>query len=146
GIVLRYGGFYGPGSGLKRGGEQGVAVRERKFPVIGAGDGLWSFIHTEDAAAATLLALDRARAGGVYNVVDHEPPPGPGRLPYLASRVGAKAPRHVPAWLARIVTSPGMVSLMTGARGASNAKARAELGWVPSRPSWRDGFREAVTA
>jgi nucleoside-diphosphate-sugar epimerase len=142
GVVLRYGGFYGPGSGLDRGGEQVELIRKRKFPVIGDGGGLWSFAHTEDAATATLAALEHWRPGEIYNICDDEPAPVREWLPYLAEALGARSPRHIPAWLARRLAGPATVALMTPARGASNAKAKAELGWAPSRPSWRNGFRE----
>jgi nucleoside-diphosphate-sugar epimerase len=140
GIVLRYGGFYGPGTGMAPGGEQVEMIRQRKFPVVGNGNGLWSFLHTDDLATATLAAIERGRPGEIYNIVDDEPAPTREWLPYLAETLGAKPPRHVPAWLARIVASPAAVAMMTESRGASNAKARAELGWVPSHPSWREGF------
>jgi nucleoside-diphosphate-sugar epimerase len=145
GIVLRYGGFYGPGSGITPGGEQVEQIRARKYPLVGDGGGVWSFVHTEDVASATVAALERARAGEIYNVVDDEPAPVREWLPALADAVGAKPPRHVPAWLARRLAGEAAVAIMTESRGASNAKARAELGWAPSRPSWRDGFREAVS-
>ncbi len=146
GIVLRYGGFYGPGSGITPGGEQVEMIRKRKFPLVGDGGGIWSFLHTEDAASATALALERGRPGEIYNIVDDEPAPVREWLPALADAVGAKPPRHVPAWLARRLAGAAAVTMMTESRGASNAKARTELGWEPSRPSWRDGFREAVSA
>jgi nucleoside-diphosphate-sugar epimerase len=146
GIVLRYGGFYGPGSGITPDGEQVELLRKRKFPLVGSGGGVWSFIHTADAATATLAALERGRPGQIYNVVDDEPAPVREWLPALADAVGAKPPRHVPTWLARGLAGPAAVMMMTDARGASNAKARAELDWVPSHRSWREGFREAVSA
>jgi nucleoside-diphosphate-sugar epimerase len=142
GIVLRYGGFYGPGTGLEPSGEQLEAVRRRRFPVVGAGRGVWSFVHIEDAAAATVAALEHGRPG-VYNIVDDEPAPVGEWLPYLAEVAGAKPPRHVPVWLARLM-GEHMVVLMDEARGASNAKARRELGWTPTRTSWRQGFREVL--
>jgi nucleoside-diphosphate-sugar epimerase len=145
GVVLRYGGFYGPGSGLTRDGDQTRMVQARKFPLVGGGTGMWSFIHTDDAASATLAALERGRPGEIYNVVDDEPAPVREWLPALADRIGAKPPRHVPTWLARRLAGPAAVMMMTDARGASNAKARAELDWVPSHRSWREGFREAVS-
>ena len=140
GIVLRYGGFYGPGSGIAPGGEQVELLRRRRFPMIGAGDGVWSFAHTEDAATATLAAIERGRAGGIYNVCDDEPAPVREWLPFLARSVGAPPPRRIPVWLARMVAGPGAVMMLTESRGASNAKARAELGWAPRWPSWREGF------
>jgi nucleoside-diphosphate-sugar epimerase len=146
GIVLRYGGFYGPGSGITADGEQVELIRKRKFPLVGDGAGVWSFLHTDDAASATLAALERGKPGEIYNVVDDEPAPVREWLPVLADVAGAKPPRHVPAWLARRLAGPAAVAVMTESRGASNAKARAELGWEPSRPSWRTGFREAVTS
>jgi nucleoside-diphosphate-sugar epimerase len=140
GVVLRYGGFYGPGTGLSADGEQLEMVRARKFPLIGDGGGVWSFAHTEDVATATLAALVRGGDGEIYNVCDDDPAPVREWLPALARSLGAKPPRRVPAWLARIVASPGAVALMTEARGASNAKAKAELDWTPAWPSWREGF------
>jgi nucleoside-diphosphate-sugar epimerase len=140
GIVLRYGGFYGPGTGMAPGGEQVEMIRRRKFPVVGNGNGLWSFLHTDDLATATLAAIEKGRPGEIYNIVDDEPAPTREWLPYLAKSLGAKPPRHVPAWLARIAASPAAVMMMTESRGASNAKAKAELGWSPRHPSWREGF------
>jgi len=141
GIVLRYGGFYGPGSGMsKDGGEQVEMIRRRQFPLVGNGEGIWSFLHTDDLATATLAAIERGRPGEIYNIVDDEPAATKDWLPYLAETIGAKPPRKVPAWLARIVASPAAVAMMTESRGASNAKAKAELGWVPTHPSWREGF------
>jgi 2-alkyl-3-oxoalkanoate reductase len=136
GIVLRYGGFYGPGASdplLD-------AVRKRRVPVIGGGTGIWSFIEITDAAAATVAAVDRG-APGVYNVVDSDPAPVAEWLPYLAKVAGAKPPLHVPAWLVRLLAGEFMVAQMTSARGSSNEKARKEFGWEPRYPSWREGFR-----
>jgi len=141
GIVLRYGGFYGPGSGMsKDGGEQVEMIRRRQFPLVGNGEGIWSFLHTDDLATATLAAIERGRPGEIYNIVDDEPAATKDWLPYLAETIGAKPPRKVPAWLAKIVASPAAVAMMTESRGASNAKAKAELGWQPTHPSWRQGF------
>jgi nucleoside-diphosphate-sugar epimerase len=140
GIVLRYGGFYGPGTGMAPGGEQVEMIKKRQFPLVGNGNGLWSFLHADDLATATLAAIEKGRPGEIYNIVDDEPAPTREWLPFLAEQLGAKPPRHVPAWLARIVASPAAVAMMTEARGASNAKAKAELGWSPSHPSWREGF------
>jgi 2-alkyl-3-oxoalkanoate reductase len=145
GIVLRYGGFYGPGTGLEPDGEQLEAVRKRKFPLIGEGRGVWSFIHIDDAASATVIALEHGEPG-IYNIVDDEPAPVAEWLPYLAKVAGAKPPRHLPLWLGRMVGGEHMVVLMDEARGASNEKARRELGWEPEHHSWRDGFPEAVAA
>jgi nucleoside-diphosphate-sugar epimerase len=143
GIVLRYGGFYGPGTTLAEGGESVEPIRERGFPIVGSGAGLWSFIHIDDAAGATLAAIERGPRG-VYNIVDDEPAPATEWLPYLADLLGAKPPRHVPEWLGRLVAGELVVSMMTDARGASNAKAKRELGWRPIYPSWREGFVQAL--
>jgi nucleoside-diphosphate-sugar epimerase len=141
GIVLRYGGFYGPGSGMSAdGGEQVEMIRRRQFPLVGNGEGVWSFLHTDDLAGATLAAIERGRRGEIYNIVDDEPAATKEWLPYLARVIGAKPPRKVPAWLVKLVASPAAVAMMTEARGASNAKAKAELGWQPTHPSWREGF------
>jgi nucleoside-diphosphate-sugar epimerase len=143
GIVLRYGAFYGPGTSLSLGGEHFEAVRKRQFPIVGDGSGMWSFIHIDDVAGATLAAIERGRRG-VYNIVDDEPAPASEWLPYLAELLGAKQPRHVPVWLGRILAGEQVVSMMTEARGASNAKAKRELGWILTHPSWREGFASAV--
>ena len=132
GIALRYGGFYGDEDAMVR------AVRKRQFPLIGDGGGIMPFIHLHDAAAATVLALD-AVGPALYNVTDDEPAPMRDWLPGLAVALGAKPPRHVPTWLAGLLMG-GMLPVMTQARGASNAKARKELGWAPRYPSWREGF------
>jgi nucleoside-diphosphate-sugar epimerase len=144
GIVLRYGGFYGPGTGMAPGGEQVEMIRKRKFPLVGNGNGLWSFLNIEDLATATLAAIESGRPGEIYNIVDDEPAPIREWLPYLAGTLGAKPPRHVPAWLVRLLASPAAVMMMTDSRGASNAKAKAELGWAPRHPSWREGFPASV--
>jgi nucleoside-diphosphate-sugar epimerase len=137
GVALRYGTFYGAGDdGLIE------AVRKRVFPIVGDGGGVTSFIHLDDAAAATVLALEHDGAG-VFNVVDDEPAPMRDWLPLLARILGAKPPRHVPRWLARLFAGEAAVMMGTESRGASNAKARRELGWVPAHASWREGF--AVT-
>ena len=134
GIALRYGGFYGADNdGLIE------PVRKRQFPIVGAGDGVFSFIHLEDAAAATVLALEHD-GDGIYNVVDDEPAPVREWLPVLAQALGARPPRHVPRWLARLIAGDAAVMLGTESRGASNAKAKRELGWTLHYPSWRDGF------
>ena len=144
GIVLRYGGFYGPGTSLSReGGEQTKQIRERKFPVVGDGGGVWSFVHIEDAADATVAAVTRGRRG-IYNIVDDDPAPVAEWLPAAASAVGAKPPRHVPRWLGRLVAGEVGVVIMTDVRGASNDKAKRELGWAPRHPSWREGFAEVA--
>jgi nucleoside-diphosphate-sugar epimerase len=143
GLALRYGGFYGPGQALGKGGAMFDAVAGRKVPIVGRGSGIWSFIHIDDAAAATAIAVERG-APGVYNVVDDEPAPVSVWLPYLAEVLGAKPPRRVPAWLARLVVGEPLVSMMTKLRGSSNAKIKAELGWNPAYPSWRDGFKDGL--
>ena len=143
GVVLRYGGFYGPGTGIARDGEQMREVRRRRFPVVGSGAGLWSFVHIDDAAAATLVAVEGGPPG-VYNIVDDDPAPVAEWLPALAEAAGAKPPRRVPRWLGRLLAGPQIVAMMTESRGASNAKARRELGWAPAHPTWRTGFREVL--
>ena len=140
GIALRYGGFYGAANdGLVQ------PVRKRQFPVIGAGGGISSFIHLDDAAAATVLALDHGGAG-LYNITDDEPAPMSDWLPALAAALGAKPPRHVPLWLARLIAGKGAVMMADGSRGASNAKAKRELGWTLRYPSWRQGFPAAYAS
>ena len=136
GAALRYGGFYGAASDGLIG-----PVRKRQFPVIGDGGGVSSFIHLDDAAAATVLALEHG-ATGVFNIVDDEPAPMREWLPALADALGARTPRHVPVWLARLIAGRGVV-MMTESRGASNAKAKRELGWTLRYPSWRQGFPAA---
>jgi nucleoside-diphosphate-sugar epimerase len=144
GIVLRYGGFYGPGTSLAPGGEQVEMIRKRKFPVVGDGGGVWSFIHIEDAAEATVAAVEHGRRG-IYNIVDDEPAPVAEWLPALAHAVGARPPRRVPLWLGRLLAGEAATVMMTDVRGASNTKAKRELGWRPSHASWREGFaREAA--
>jgi nucleoside-diphosphate-sugar epimerase len=142
-LALRYGGFYGPGNPIGKGGQILEMVAERKFPVVGGGSGIWSFIHIDDAAAATALAVERGDPG-VYNIVDDEPAPVSEWLPYLAETIGAKRPWKVPAWLVRPMLGAQGVSLMTKIRGSSNAKAKRELGWKLQYPSWRIGFREGL--
>ena len=137
GVVLRYGGLYGPGSSLTRG-PQIDAVRKGWFPLIGAGDGIWSFVHTADAASATVAAL--TTGAGIYNIVDDDPAPVREWLPELARLAGGPPPRRVPTWVGWLAGGGGLVRMMTQVRGSSNAKARAELGWVPRYPSWRQGF------
>lgn len=137
GIALRYGGFYGAANdGLVR------PVRKRQFPIIGDGGGISSFIQLDDAAAATVLALGHHGAG-LFNIVDDEPAPMCEWLPVLAEALGARAPYHVPLWLARLIAGKGMVMMAVGSRGASNAKAKQELGWTLRYPSWRQGFAAA---
>jgi nucleoside-diphosphate-sugar epimerase len=139
GIVLRYGFFYGAGQ-LAPGGSMAEDVRRRRLPVVGSGEGRFSFVHVDDAALATVLALDRGEPG-VYNVTDDEPAPQREWVPGLAQIMGAKAPRHVPLWIAKLVAGP-MALAAVEMRGADNRKARAQLGWSPARPTWREGFAE----
>ncbi|HXS47876.1 MAG TPA: NAD(P)-dependent oxidoreductase [Solirubrobacterales bacterium] len=138
GIALRYGGFYGPGTSLAADGEHAEMIRRRKFPVVGDGGGVWSFVHIEDAADATVAALEHGHRG-VYNIVDDEPAPVREWLPAVASTLGAKPPRRVPRWVGRLLAGEAVAVMMTEVRGASNAKAKRELGWQPRHPSWRDG-------
>ena len=140
GIVLRYGGFYGPGTSLGDGGAMVEGVRKRQLPIVGDGAGVASFLHIEDAAAATVVALERGPVG-IYNIVDDEPAPASEWITELAKAVGAKPPRRVPIWLAKPLIGEAGVWLMTKAPGASNAKAKRELGWTLRYPSWRIGFR-----
>ncbi|MEZ0291862.1 MAG: NAD-dependent epimerase/dehydratase family protein [Solirubrobacteraceae bacterium] len=139
GIALRYGGFYGPGTGLSADGEQLELVRKRRFPVVGDGAGVWSFIHIDDAAAATVAAIEGG-APGVYNVTDDEPAPVRVWLPALASAAGAPTPRHVPRWVGRLAAGEAAVAMMTTIRGAANGKAKRGLGWAPAHATWREGF------
>jgi nucleoside-diphosphate-sugar epimerase len=139
GIALRYGSLYGPGATDL----MVNMLRKRQVPVIGGGTGVWSFLHVQDAASAAVAALGDVPLG-VYNVTDDEPAPVSQWLPVLAAAVGAKPPLQVPAWVGRLVAGEAAVSMMTSVRGASNAKAKAELGWQPAWPSWRDGFARGL--
>jgi nucleoside-diphosphate-sugar epimerase len=143
GLVLRYGQFYGPGTYYASDGSVAEQVRRRRFPIVGGGGGTFSFIHVEDAASATVAAVDRG-APGIYNVVDDEPAAERDWLPIYAAALGAKPPRRVPTWLARLVAGRFAVIMATELRGASNAKAKRELGWEPNHASWRTGFSEAL--
>jgi nucleoside-diphosphate-sugar epimerase len=143
GIVLRYGGFYGPGTSLAPDGEHVEQIRKRRFPVVGDGAGVWSFVQIEDAADATVAAVERGRRG-IYNVVDDEPAPVAEWLPAVADALGAPSPRRVPRWLGRLLAGEAATVMMTEVRGASNAKAKRELGWQPKHPTWREGVRAAV--
>jgi 2-alkyl-3-oxoalkanoate reductase len=134
GTALRYGGFYGDPDVVV------AAVRKRQYPVIGDGRGIMSFIHLHDAAAATVLALEAADGPAIYNVTDDEPAPMRDWLPALAAAIGAKPPRHFPEWVGRLIMGKGL-SMTTESVGASNARAKKELGWTPRYPTWRDGFR-----
>src|SRR5689334_17728674 len=139
GIVLRYGAFYGPGTSMYPGGESFEIVRKRKFPVVGDGRGVWSFVHIADAAEATVAAVERGTPG-IYNVVDDEPAPVAEWLPALAQRIGAPSPWRVPKLVGRVFAGEAGAVMMTEIRGASNTKAKRELGWTPRHPSWREGF------
>jgi 2-alkyl-3-oxoalkanoate reductase len=145
GVVLRYGGFYGPGTTLSAdpAATHSAAIRKRQFPVVGDGGGIWSFIHVEDAAAATAIAVERGRPG-VYNVVDDDPAPVREWLPVLASALDAKPPRRIPRWLGRLAAGESATAMMTDVKGASNAKAKRELGWQPRYASWRQGFAQGL--
>jgi nucleoside-diphosphate-sugar epimerase len=142
GIVLRYGAFYGPGTSMAPDGEQSELVRRRKFPLVGDGGGVWSYVHIADAAEATVAAVEHG-SRGVYNVVDDDPAPVAEWLPALAQELGAKKPIRVPRFVGRLFAGEVGVVMMTDARGASNAKAKRELGWRPAHPSWRQGFAAA---
>ena len=141
GVVLRYGAFYGPGTGLsaEAGADFGAAIRKRQFPVVGDGGGIWSFIHIDDAAEATVVAVEQGERG-IYNVVDDHPAPVREWMPELAGALDAKPPRRVPRWLGRLLAGEAAVAMMTELRGASNEKAKRDLGWKPRYASWRQGF------
>src|SRR3954451_4165704 len=145
GLALRYGGFYGPGTGISRAPDAQMAapIRKRRFPIVGDGGGVWSLVHVEDAAAATAIAVERGRPG-IYNVVDDDPAPVREWLPVLASALDAKPPRRIPRWLGRLAAGETATRMMTEARGASNAKAKRELGWQLRYPSWRQGFEQGL--
>ncbi|WP_166346301.1 NAD-dependent epimerase/dehydratase family protein [Phytoactinopolyspora limicola] len=146
GIVLRYGGFYGPGTGISAAPDAVMAeqVRKRKIPIVGGGGGVWSLVHIADAASATVAAIEKGRPG-IYNVADDEPAPVHEFMPVLARALGAKPPRRVPAWLARLLAGKGAVDMMTRARGISSEKAKRELAWTPLYPSWRTGFTDGLS-
>jgi nucleoside-diphosphate-sugar epimerase len=145
GLVLRYGGFYGPGTGVSLAPDAVIAapIRKRRFPIIGNGGGVFSHVHIDDAAAATVVAVEHGDAG-IYNIVDDEPAPIREWLPVLASALGAKPPRRIPRWLGRLVAGETATIMATDVRGASNAKAKRELGWQPRYPSWRQGFAQGL--
>jgi len=140
GAVLRYGGFYGPGAWE----EQVQLVRKRMLPLVGGGTGYFSWVHVDDAASATVLAVEQ-KTTGVFNIVDDEPAPVREWLPWLAECAGAKPPRRVPAWLARLLAGEMAVGMMTEGRGFANAKAKRELGWELRHPTWRQGFKEELS-
>jgi nucleoside-diphosphate-sugar epimerase len=145
GLALRYGGFYGPGASISRAPDavMSAPILKRRFPIIGGGGGVFSYIHVEDAAAATALAVERGQPG-IYNVADDDPAPAREWLPVLASALGAKPPRRVPRWLARLLAGEAATAMMTEAHGASNEKAKRELGWQPHYASWRQGFAQGL--
>jgi nucleoside-diphosphate-sugar epimerase len=145
GIVLRYGGFYGPGTSVSADPEAATtkAIRKRRFPIVGDGGGVWSYVHIEDAASATVAAVDHG-APGIYNVVDDEPAPVREWLPFLAEQMGAKKPMRVPRFVGRLMAGEALVVMMTEIRGASNAKAKSELGWQPRWSTWRVGFAKGL--
>jgi 2-alkyl-3-oxoalkanoate reductase len=145
GLALRYGGFYGPGTSISLAPDAQVAapIRKRRFPIVGGGAGVVSHVHIEDAAAATAIAIDHGQPG-VYNIVDDEPAPMREWLPVLASALDAKPPRRIPRWLGRLLAGEAATAMMTEARGASNEKAKGELGWKPRYASWRQGFAHGL--
>jgi nucleoside-diphosphate-sugar epimerase len=145
GLVLRYGSFYGPGTGISRAPDAVMSgpVRKRRFPIIGDGGGVWSHVHVGDAAAATVAAVERGEPG-IYNIVDDDPAPVREWLPALAAALEAPPPRRVPRWVGRLAAGEAVTAMMTDARGASNAKAKRELGWQLRYPSWRLGFAEGL--
>jgi nucleoside-diphosphate-sugar epimerase len=141
GIALRYGGFYGPGTGITA--VMGELIRKRRCPIVGGGGGVWSLVHITDAASATVAAIERGKPG-IYHVADDEPAPVREFLPVLARTLGARPPRRVPAWLVRLLAGEAVVNMMTQARGISSEKAKRELGWTLRYPSWRMGFTEGL--
>jgi nucleoside-diphosphate-sugar epimerase len=143
GFVLRYGSFYGPGTSIGWGGSLLEDILQRRVPMVGKGTAYWSFVHIDDAAAATLAAVE-APAPGLYNIADDEPAPVSQWLPFLADALGAKPPRHIPEWLGRMAIGAHGVAMMTAARGASNRKAKSLLPWSLKWPSWRKGFQEGL--
>ncbi len=145
GVVLRYGAFYGPGTGISSdpGALLTKAIRKRRFPIIGDGGGVWSFVHIEDAVSATVAAVDRG-GPGIYNIVDDEPAPVREWLPFLAEQLGAKKPRRAPRFVARVLAGEAPVLMMTEVRGGSNAKAKRELGWRPRWSTWHLGFAKGL--
>jgi 2-alkyl-3-oxoalkanoate reductase len=145
GLVMRYGGFYGPGTSVSLAADAAMAapVRKRRFPIIGDGGGVMSYVHVEDAASATAIAVERGRPG-IYNIVDDEPAPQREWLPALARALDAKPPRRIPRWLGRLAAGEAATLVMTDVKGASNAKAKRELGWTLRYPSWRQGFAQGL--
>jgi nucleoside-diphosphate-sugar epimerase len=143
GLVLRYGYFYGPRTSFARDGTMAEDFHRRRFPIVGSGAGMMSFVQIEDAAAATVAACERG-APGIYNVCDDEPAPMREWIPVYAETVGARRPFRVPRWVVRLAAGRTIALMTTEMRGASNAEAKRELGWEPRYPSWRQGFREAL--
>jgi nucleoside-diphosphate-sugar epimerase len=145
GLALRYGGFYGPGTGISLAADAVMAapIRKRRFPIVGDGAGVWSHVHIADAAAATVAAVERGQPG-IYNVADDEPAPVREWLPVLASALDAKPPRRIPRWLGRLLAGETATLMMTDVRGASNEKAKRELGWKLRNASWRQGFAQGL--
>jgi nucleoside-diphosphate-sugar epimerase len=145
GTALRYGNFYGLGTGISAAPDAVMAelIRKRRFPIVGGGGGVWSLVHITDAASATVAAIERGRPG-IYHVADDEPAPVRDVLPELARALGAKPPRRVPAWLVRLLAGKAAVDMMTRARGISSEKTKRELGWTLRYPSWRTGFTEGL--
>jgi nucleoside-diphosphate-sugar epimerase len=145
GLALRYGGFYGPGTSVSLAPDAQMAapIRKRRFPIVADGGGLFSFVHIEDAAAATAIAVEQGPPG-IYYIVDDEPAPVREWLPVLASALGAKPPRRIPRWLGRLAAGEMATLMMTEARGASNEKAKRELAWQLRYPSWRQGFAQGL--
>ena len=145
GLVLRYGGLYGPGTAISRAPDAPMAapIRKRLFPIVGGGGGVWSHVHIDDAAAATAVAVERGEPG-IYNIVDDEPAPVREWLPVLARALDAKPPRRIPRWLGRLAAGETATIMMTESRGSSNAKAKRELGWQLRYPSWRQGFAQGL--
>ncbi len=141
--VMRYGWFYGPGTHFDRDGSQAEDARRRRLPIVGSGQGTFSFLHVDDAAAATVAAVERPVAG-IFNIVDEEPAPMREWVPVYAQALGAKKPLRIPTWVARLVAGSATVATATSLRGASNAKAKRELDWRPAHPSWRQGFPETL--
>ena len=139
GIALRYGGFYGPGTGFAPGSPQWQMVEQRKFPIVGDGGGIWSFVHIEDVATGTLAALELGAPGRIYNIADDDPAPVREWLPFVASAIGAPPPRHLPRWVGSLM-GRHMVAMMCEIRGASNERAKRELRWEPAWPTWREGI------
>ena len=143
GVVLRYGNFYGPGNAISRDGDMAALIRKGRIPIVGGGTGVWSWVHIDDAAAATAVAVERG-APGIYNIVDDDPAPVSAWLPYLAEQLGGRSPMRLPPWLAKPLIGEFGLALMTTVRGSSNAKAKRELGWAPRYASWREGFRTGL--